>query len=97
VKNDLLIAFLRLRIDISDIAKVRELHVYGQMVPLNDEAPAFGYQHRGFGRELLRKAEELALINGKHKIQVTSGVGARNYYRKAGYSPDGYYMSKKVV
>jgi elongator complex protein 3 len=29
-------------------------------------------------------------------MMVTSGVGARNYYRKFGYERDGLYMSKLV-
>lgn len=95
LKNKMLVAFLRLRTDDSDIAKIRELHVYGQMVPLsNDEK---GFQHRGFGKALMQKAEEIAKENGKKSIHVTSGVGARNYYRKLGYELEGFYMAKRLV
>lgn len=93
-KNGLLIGFLRLRIDGSDTAKIRELHVYGPMVPLSNKEE--GFQHRGFGKMLMQKAEQLARSLGKEKIQVTSGVGARAYYRKLGYLPDGHYMVRNL-
>jgi elongator complex protein 3 len=62
------------------------------MVPLGERGEA--WQHRGYGRELLRRAEETAAAAGYRKIAVISGVGAREYYRKLGYGRDGPYMSK---
>lgn len=91
--GDSLLAFLRLRLDNDDVAKVRELHVYGKMAPLSGGANA---QHRGFGSMLLEKAEEIAMENGKSAIQVTSGIGVREYYRKRGYGLEGHYMTKKL-
>ncbi|MBI4018182.1 MAG: tRNA uridine(34) 5-carboxymethylaminomethyl modification radical SAM/GNAT enzyme Elp3 [Candidatus Aenigmarchaeota archaeon] len=96
VKNDLLVAFLRLRIDQSDAAKIRELHVYGQMVPLDDGASPADFQHRGFGKALMQKAEEIAEESGKKSVHVTSGVGVRGYYKKLGYSPQHHYMVKNL-
>lgn len=96
-KKKILVAFLRLRIDDSDAAKVRELHVYGQMIPLIDDEKDFGFQHRGFGKKLLKKAEEIAVEHGKKRIIVTSGAGARGYYRKLSYEPRGYYMVKNIA
>ncbi|MDI6720757.1 MAG: tRNA uridine(34) 5-carboxymethylaminomethyl modification radical SAM/GNAT enzyme Elp3 [Candidatus Aenigmarchaeota archaeon] len=87
-----IVAFLRLRLDNDEAAKVRELHVYGKMAPLRGSGNA---QHKGFGSMLLEKAEEIARENGKNKIQVTSGIGVRSYYiDKFGYKRDGYYVSK---
>ncbi|ODS40837.1 hypothetical protein BEH94_00020 [Candidatus Altiarchaeales archaeon WOR_SM1_SCG] len=41
-----------------------------------------------------------ALVGGvtRHlnKILVTSGIGAREYYRKFGYGRDGVYMGKRL-
>jgi elongator complex protein 3 len=91
-KKDKIIAFLRLRIDNSDIAKVRELHVYGEMVPLGDKN--IGHQHQGFGKKLMEKAEEISVQSGKNRITITSGIGARNYYRKLGYVLENMYMAK---
>ena len=45
-------------------------------------------QHKGYGKKLLQKAEEIAIKNGYQKIAVIAGVGVRNYYRKQGYIHD---------
>lgn len=101
VKNNALFGFLRLRFPLEclrdeitkDSALIRELHVYG-------EAAAFGQigtvQHRGLGKKLLKKAEEIAAQHQKDKIIVISAVGTREYYRKLGYSLEGVYMVKKI-
>lgn len=102
VKNDVLIGFLRLRIPAKpfrpeitgEAALVRELHVYGPLVPIGgfDEAAS---QHRGFGTRLLAEAERIAKEEfGREKIVVISGVGVREYYYKQGYKSDGPYVSK---
>ncbi len=93
VKKDKIIAFLRLRIDGSETAKVRELHVYGEMTPIGKK---INHQHRGYGRRLMQEAEQTATENGKKAIAVTSGVGVRDYYRKLGYVLDGNYMVKTI-
>ncbi len=94
-KNDVLVAFLRLRIDNDDTAKVRELHVYGEAVPINKKIKN-AYQHKSYGRLLLQRAEAIAQKYGKKTISVTSGVGVRNYYRKFGYKLKGFYMVKNL-
>jgi ELP3 family radical SAM enzyme/protein acetyltransferase len=45
-------------------------------------------QHKGYGKKLLQKAEEIAFNNGYKKIAVIAGVGVRNYYKKQGYIHD---------
>lgn len=92
-----LIGFARLRIDISDGkvgAILRELRVFGQQVPIDDLLPE-GLQHRGYGRRLLDRCEELAWEKGADALHVNSGVGARGYYRRSGYELDAFYMMKK--
>ncbi|NHN48675.1 tRNA uridine(34) 5-carboxymethylaminomethyl modification radical SAM/GNAT enzyme Elp3 [Halostella sp. JP-L12] len=101
-EKDLLIGFCRLRFpgdpqraELRDAALVRELHVYGPMVEVGDES--YDWQHKGYGRKLLRKAEELAADAGYGKVSVISGIGAREYYReKLGYYQDGPYVSKRL-
>ncbi len=91
---DLIIAYCRLRIA-NNLAIVRELKVHGSMVEIgkrNDKR----WQHKGFGKILMNKAEEIAEKSKKEKIFVLSGVGAKEYYRKLGYSDDGFYMSKNL-
>ncbi|MEM2916212.1 MAG: tRNA uridine(34) 5-carboxymethylaminomethyl modification radical SAM/GNAT enzyme Elp3 [Candidatus Woesearchaeota archaeon] len=72
---------------------VRELHIYGKETELNEEAKSV--QHRGLGKQLMQKAEELAKANKCSRIAVISGVGVREYYRKLGYELEGEYMVKK--
>lgn len=103
IKKDILIGFLRLRIpsqkahrtEVNDkTALVRELHVYGSMVPLGSTETG-KWQHMGFGERLLEEAEKIALeVYEKNRINVISGIGARNYYKKFGYFRLGPYMSK---
>lgn len=95
--TEALIGFARLRVDIGDgrpIARLRELRIFGQQVPIDDLLPE-GLQHRGYGRQLLDRCEELSWEKGAEELLVTSGVGARGYYRKSGYLLDGCYMVKK--
>lgn len=105
-KKDVLAGFLRLRIpsphahrvEVDEkTAIVRELHVYGSLVPLGEKKDMIG-QHRGYGEELLAQAEEIALHEyDRDKMLIISGIGARNYYRKFGYEREGPYMSKKLI
>ncbi len=103
-KREILIGFLRFRIpkmpfrpEIDDkTAIIRELHVYGPMVEIGD-VPQYEWQHRGYGRELLTEAERISNEEFDFdKILVTSGIGARNYYRKFGYKRIGVYMGKEL-
>jgi elongator complex protein 3 len=87
-----LVGFLRLRL--SGAARVRELHIYGPMTPLGKRG---GWQHRGYGSKLLRRAEEMAMDAGYRALEVTSGIGARPYYRRRGYVLEEPYMRKELV
>jgi hypothetical protein len=76
-------------------ALIRELHVYGQMVPtiVDPKDAKTGErthaQHVGFGKRLMRLAEEIAFAHDFGKIAVIAGVGVRNFYRKIGYEVEG--------
>ena len=76
-------------------ARIRELHVYGEMTPIN-EPPSARWQHSGYGERLLSRCEDLAGQAGHRMISVTSGVGVRDYYRRLGYRREGVYMSKPL-
>ncbi|KAJ2946651.1 hypothetical protein O0L34_g12708 [Tuta absoluta] len=66
---------------------VRELHVYGSVVPVNARDPT-KFQHQGFGMLLMEEAERIAREeHGSDKMAVISGVGTRNYYAKIGPDP----------
>lgn len=91
-----LYGFCRLRLDAtSPIAPaiIRELHVYGELVPVGSEKKV---QHSGLGKSLLQAAEKLVKINKLTNTSVISGVGARGYYRKLGYNLKNGYMVKTI-
>jgi len=102
--NDNIIGFCRLRFSsqslrpeiVKDSALIRELHVYGAAVKIGSKGTKKSGQHRGFGKELLQTAENIAKQNKKNKIVVISGVGVRDYYRKLGYEKEGPYMVKNL-
>ncbi len=88
-----------------DSALLRELHVYGATAAVGekqvkgekagkDAAPKA--QHRGFGKLLLKKAEQIAKHHRKKKLIIISGIGVREYYRKLGYKREGPYMVKRI-
>jgi len=89
-KNKTLLGFLRLRLNKTDTAIVRELHVYGEQIPIGKKGIV---QHKGYGKLLLNEAEKIAKQAGKKKVSVISGIGVREYYKKLGYKRDGPYMS----
>ncbi len=92
-KDDILFGLLRLRI-INDKAIVRELHVYGQSLRLGEKG-RIG-QHTGFGKMLMKEAEEIAKKEKTKHVSVISGIGVREYYRNLGYELEDTYMVKKL-
>lgn len=94
-EQDYLVGYARLRINAGgQEAHLRELKVFGQMAQFGK--PAGGWQHRGFGKDLVAEAESRAKDAGCSVMKVTSGVGARLYYEAMGYSRDIPYMSKPL-
>ncbi|KAJ3369193.1 Elongator subunit [Allomyces arbusculus] len=86
-----------LRVDGVPQSIVRELHVYGSVVPMHSRDPT-RFQHQGFGTLLMEEAERIARDeHGSVKLAVIAGIGTRDYYRKLGYELDGPYMSKWLV
>ncbi len=105
-KNDTLIGYLRMRIPSASAhrpeimatpsAIVRELHVYGPLVPVGKHS-AGAWQHKGFGADLLAEAEQIAKMDyDLKKLLVISALGTKQYYMRYGYSRDGVYVSKDL-
>jgi elongator complex protein 3 len=105
-ENDVLLGYLRMRIpspkahrpEITQVpsAVVRELHVYGQLVPVGKREDS-AVQHRGYGKDLLLEAERIAGEEfGLEKLLVISALGTRRYYMRHGYGRDGVYVSKRL-
>lgn len=80
-----------------NLALIRELHIFGPEVPLNEQNPAAA-QHKGLGRALLAEAERIAGEEFQvRQIAVLSGTGAREYYRSGSdYSLQADYMVKNL-
>ena len=105
-ENNVLLGYLRMRIpstkahrpEITEVpsAIIRELHVYGQLVPVGKHE-AGAVQHRGYGKDLLLEAERIAHEEfGLEKLLVISALGTRRYYMRLGYGRDGVYVSKRL-
>lgn len=100
-----LFALLRLRLpdpsekmlfpELNGAAIIREVHSYGQAVPLATRSKGKS-QHQGLGRLLMEKAEEEAAKNGYRKLAVIAAVGTREYYKKLGYVLEDLYMTKDL-
>ena len=71
------------------------MHVYGQAIKLGEKSNEHS-QHKGIGKLLMEKAEEITKENGVKKLSIISGVGVREYYRKLGYNLEENYMVKKL-
>jgi len=98
-KDNILFGLLRLRLEKNKTlpATVRELHVYGPTLKLKEKADN-EWQHKGLGKLLMRKAEEITKKKGYKKLRVISGIGVREYYKKLGYKLDKekIYVEKKL-
>lgn len=81
--------------EIKDSAFIRELHTYGQLVGIGKKKDDAA-QHKGVGKQLVAKAEEIACEHGYEKMAVISGVGVKGYYAKLGYAHEGTYMTKSI-
>lgn len=102
-----LYGFLRLRLthnqpvhifpELEGCALIRELHVYGQLQPVG--AHSYHVQHKGMGRRLIAKAEEIAIQKEYQKMSVIAGEGTRDYYSKFGFQDiegPGHFMIKTL-
>jgi len=105
-ENDVLIGYLRLRIpskaahrpeiNSEPCSIVRELHVYGPLVPVGKHL-AKAWQHKGYGSILLSEAESISKRDYDcKKLVITSAMGTKQYYKRFGYNYDGPYMSKTL-
>jgi elongator complex protein 3 len=101
--SDTIVGYLRLRFSSTntdgglDAPVIRELKVLGREVAVGSASEETGqYQHRGFGRTLLDRAEETVRAAGHDRVYVTSAVGTREYYAAHGYERVGPHMMKRL-
>ncbi len=102
VKNDKLIALLRLRLpknpflsELKNATLIREVHVYGRQLAIGKRVKG-EMQHLGWGTLLMTEAEKISREYRFKKISVIAGIGTREYYRKKGYKLRGTYMLKAL-
>src|SRR5881409_1431459 len=106
-EHDILVGYVRVRIPtenahrpeiaLQNTSIIRELHVFGQTVPVGDRL-AGAFQHKGYGSKLLAEAERIATEEHDcQKLLVISALGTKRYYSRFGYTHDGPYVSKSVA
>jgi elongator complex protein 3 len=104
--DDKLAGFLRLSLpgsespdtgipELRGAAVIREVHVYGQSLPVGSEQSGAA-QHIGLGTRLLKRAEEIAHNRGYEHLAVISAIGTRRYYQHRGFEHGEFYMLKQL-
>ncbi len=81
--------------DLDGAALIREVHVYGQSLPVGAELSG-STQHSGLGTKLLQEAEKVAGAHGFQRMAVISAVGTRKYYLERGFERAKLYLVKKL-
>jgi elongator complex protein 3 len=104
--DDKLAGFIRLSLpgkgspetDIGDLkgaALIREVHVYGQSLPVGAEKKGAA-QHAGLGTRLLAEAESVAQAHGFERMAVIAAIGTRAYYLERGFERGDLYLLKTL-
>jgi elongator complex protein 3 len=102
--QEILIGYVRLRIPSEqshrpeivgkNAALIRELHVFGQTVPVGNRSET-AFQHKGYGARLVAEAERIGSEEyDRDKMVIISALGTRRYYARFGYKQDGPYVSR---
>jgi len=81
--------------DLAGAALIREVHVYGQSLPVGAEKEGAA-QHAGLGTQLLEEAERIAVRGGFKRMAVISAVGTRQYYLDRGFERGEFYLVKNI-
>jgi len=100
-ENNKLLGFLRLHIpnrntstidELLNSAIIREIHIYGQSLEINNMKRNNSVQHMGLGKKLLEKAILISKKRGVKRLSVISSVGTRQYYRSRGFIDGSLYQ-----
>jgi elongator complex protein 3 (tRNA carboxymethyluridine synthase) len=81
--------------DLDAAALIREVHVYGQSLPVGAEKRGAA-QHVGLGTRLLEEAESIARAKGFDRLAVIAAVGTRGYYLERGFERGELYLTKHL-
>ncbi len=104
-ESDKLAGYLRLSIpddpsaapigELRDCALIREVHIYGQSLPVGAEQTGAA-QHIGLGSRLIEEACRIAAEKGFKRIAVIAAVGTRQYYESRNFSRGDYYLIRTI-
>ena len=81
--------------DLAGAAIIREVHVYGQALPVGGEQSG-AVQHVGLGSQLLQSAEQVARQRGYPRLAVIAAVGTRQYYLERGFERGELYLTRSL-
>jgi len=81
--------------DLEGAALIREVHVYGQSLPVGAEQRGAA-QHIGLGTRLIQAATEVARAHGFRRLAVIAAIGTRQYYEQRGFARGEYYMVRAL-
>jgi elongator complex protein 3 len=82
--------------DLEGAALIREVHVYGQSLPVGVDQRGAA-QHAGLGTRLLAEAEDIARSAGFLRLAVIAAIGTRRYYQGRGFEPGELYLVKDLA
>ncbi len=104
-EDDRLAGYLRLSIpdhpenapiaDLVDCALIREVHIYGQSLPVGIEQQGAA-QHIGLGSRLIEEACRIAGELGFKRLAVIAAIGTRRYYESRGFYRGEHYLLKDI-
>ena len=81
--------------ELENAAIIREVHVYGQSLPVGAERDGAA-QHIGLGTQLLEEAARIAREHAKLHLAVIAAIGTRQYYARRGFSRQEFYMVRDL-
>jgi elongator complex protein 3 len=81
--------------ELEGAALIREVHVYGQSLPVGEDK-AGAAQHAGLGTRLLSDAEAVAKQSGFSRLAVIAAVGTRPYYLQRGFERGDSYLVRAI-
>ncbi len=81
--------------DLQGAAIIREVHVYGQSLPVGAEQRGAA-QHAGLGTRLIAEAEKIAGQRDFERLAVIAAVGTREYYLERGFERGELYLLKNI-
>ncbi len=81
--------------DLREAALIREVHVYGQSLPVGAEKEGAA-QHAGLGTRLLQEAQRISKEKGFGRMAVIAAVGTRQYYMERGFERGELYLVRDI-